>query len=113
MRCRIFLYAGLLYKYIHKIHHKCSAPFGLAAEYAHPAEVLILGTGTIADPFLYTDFARDLDIFSIYIWIVSRLSTLIVVMVGSLALDQLNQGPMINGQIFHGRSNTFSLLVWH
>jgi len=73
MRCRVFLYAGLLYKYIHKIHHKYSAPFGLAAEYAHPAEVLILGTGTIVDPFLYTDFARDLDIFSVYIWIVSRL----------------------------------------
>ena len=31
-----------------------------------------------------------------------------MVMVGSLALDQLNQGLMINGQISHGRSNTFS-----
>ena len=34
------LHWGPLYKHIHKIHHKYSAPFGLAAEYAHPAEVL-------------------------------------------------------------------------
>ena len=67
------LHTGLLYKYIHKIHHKYSAPFGLAAEYAHPAEVLILGTGTITGPILYTAFARDLHIFSVYIWIVLRL----------------------------------------
>ncbi|KAF8752773.1 sterol oxidase [Rhizoctonia solani] len=33
----------------HKIHHKYSAPFGLAAEYAHPAEVLILERARSAD----------------------------------------------------------------
>ena len=49
---------------------------------------LILGTGTIGGPIL---------------------STLTVVMMGSLALCQLNQGRMINGHISHGRSNTFSL----
>jgi hypothetical protein len=33
------------YKAIHKIHHQYSAPFGLAAEYASPIEVMILGFG--------------------------------------------------------------------
>ncbi|KAF8502889.1 hypothetical protein F5888DRAFT_1868232 [Russula emetica] len=33
-----------------QLHHKYSAPFGLAAEYAHPLEVMILGTGTILGP---------------------------------------------------------------
>ncbi|KII84776.1 hypothetical protein PLICRDRAFT_94923 [Plicaturopsis crispa FD-325 SS-3] len=67
------LHTGALYKHIHKIHHKYSAPFGLAAEYAHPAEVFILGTGTIAGPILYCYFARDLHIFTVYVWITLRL----------------------------------------
>ncbi|TFK47480.1 C-4 methyl sterol oxidase [Heliocybe sulcata] len=67
------LHQGVFYKHIHKIHHKYSAPFGLAAEYAHPAEVLILGTGTIAGPLLYSYFMRDLHIFTVYIWITLRL----------------------------------------
>ncbi|KAI0052217.1 C-4 methyl sterol oxidase [Auriscalpium vulgare] len=67
------LHTPMLYKHIHKIHHKYSAPFGLAAEYAHPAEVMILGTGTIAGPLLYTFFRRDLHIFTVYVWITLRL----------------------------------------
>lgn len=39
------LHYGPLYRRIHKLHHKYSAPFGLAAEYAHPLEILILGLG--------------------------------------------------------------------
>ncbi|TFK66065.1 C-4 methyl sterol oxidase [Pluteus cervinus] len=67
------LHTGLLYKHIHKMHHKYSAPFGLAAEYAHPAEVMILGTGTIAGPLLYSYFMRDLHILTVYVWILLRL----------------------------------------
>ncbi|KAJ7640484.1 hypothetical protein DFH06DRAFT_1216142 [Mycena polygramma] len=64
---------GPLYKHIHKIHHKYSAPFGLAAEYSHPAEVAILGLGTIGGPILYCAFTSNLHIFSMYIWITLRL----------------------------------------
>ncbi len=67
------LHYGPLYKYIHKIHHKYSAPFGLAAEYAHPAEVLILGTGTLAGPLLYCFFTQNFHILTMYIWITLRL----------------------------------------
>ncbi|KAJ6510525.1 hypothetical protein C8R45DRAFT_1059707 [Mycena sanguinolenta] len=67
------LHYGPLYKHIHKIHHKYSAPFGLAAEYAHPAEVAILGTGTIAGPIIYCAFTSNLHIYSMYIWITLRL----------------------------------------
>jgi methylsterol monooxygenase len=67
------LHTGVLYKHIHKIHHKYSAPFGLAAEYAHPAEVFILGTGTILGPLLYCYFMRDLHICNVYLWITLRL----------------------------------------
>ncbi|KAF9039595.1 hypothetical protein BDZ89DRAFT_1060754 [Hymenopellis radicata] len=63
----------ILYKYIHKIHHKYSAPFGLAAEYAHPAEVLILGTGTLLGPLSYCFLTQNFHIFTMYVWIVLRL----------------------------------------
>jgi len=67
------LHTGILYKHIHKIHHKYSAPFGLAAEYAHPAEVFILGAGTILGPLIYCFFTANLHIITVYIWIVLRL----------------------------------------
>jgi methylsterol monooxygenase len=34
-----------LYGPIHKLHHQFNVPFGLAAEYAHPLETIILGVG--------------------------------------------------------------------
>jgi methylsterol monooxygenase len=75
--CHYFLHQALhssyLYKRIHKIHHKYSAPFGLAAEYAHPAEVAILGFGTVVGPFLWCYFMRDLHMVTMYLWITLRL----------------------------------------
>ncbi|KAL0264205.1 C-4 sterol methyl oxidase [Diplodia seriata] len=62
-----------LYKNIHKIHHHYSAPFGLAAEYASPIEVLILGLGTVGSPILYCAITKDLHILTMYVWIVARL----------------------------------------
>jgi len=33
------------YKYVHKVHHTYQSPFGMTAEYAHPAETIVLGMG--------------------------------------------------------------------
>ncbi|KAJ7074642.1 hypothetical protein C8F01DRAFT_1101287 [Mycena amicta] len=68
------LHYGPLYRNIHKLHHKYSAPFGLAAEYAHPAEVAILGLGTIGGPLVFAAFnPHVLHIFTVYVWITLRL----------------------------------------
>lgn len=67
------LHQGALYKYIHKVHHTYPAPFGLAAEYAHPAEVLILGAGTLLGPLGYCYYTRDFHIITMYTWITLRL----------------------------------------
>ncbi|KAI9848227.1 MAG: C-4 sterol methyl oxidase [Thelocarpon superellum] len=67
------LHWGPLYKNIHKIHHQYSAPFGLAAEYASPLEVLILALGTITPPLLYCGITRNLHILTVYVWITLRL----------------------------------------
>ncbi|GAA5821819.1 hypothetical protein JCM11251_001040 [Rhodosporidiobolus azoricus] len=70
---RLF-HVGFFYKNIHKLHHKSSAPFGLAAEYAHPVEVLTLGAGTVLAPLLYCYLSGgNMHIITMYIWITLRL----------------------------------------
>lgn len=72
---------GWFYKNIHKQHHKYAAPFGFAAEYAHPVEVMSLGVGTVGFPILYAYLAKTytnwnlptLHLFTITLWIVLRL----------------------------------------
>ena len=94
------MHTRYLYKHIHKIHHKYSAPFGLAAEYAHPAEVFILGAGTVCGPLLYCYFTQNLHLLTVLIWIVLRLFQAIdahsgyghypLMLVFSRCLDNLN-----------------------
>ncbi|KAF8937155.1 C-4 sterol methyl oxidase [Dissophora ornata] len=67
------LHYGPFYKHIHKLHHEWSAPFGLAAEYAHPVEVLILGTGTIGGPLIWCWFSGDLHLITTLTWMTLRL----------------------------------------
>lgn len=67
------LHTGILYKHIHKLHHQYAAPFGLAAEYAHPVETLILGAGTLSGPLLYCWYTRNFHILTMYVWVILRL----------------------------------------
>ena len=67
------LHTPYFYKKIHKIHHQYSAPFGMAAEYASPIEVMILGLGTVGVPILWCAWTKDLHILTMYLWIVGRL----------------------------------------
>lgn len=63
-----------MYRNIHKLHHKYSAPFGLAAEYAHPAETAILALGTLLGPFIYCYLSGgNFHIVTMYIWVCLRL----------------------------------------
>ncbi|RYN47572.1 Methylsterol monooxygenase [Alternaria tenuissima] len=66
--------SSFLYKNIHKIHHQYSAPFGLAAEYASPIEVMVLGFGTVGVPIVFCAITKDLHILTMYVWIIFRLS---------------------------------------
>ncbi|PVU92400.1 hypothetical protein BB561_003845 [Smittium simulii] len=62
-----------LYKHVHKVHHDYSAPFGIAAEYAHPIETIILGQGTIGGPILYSYFFGNVHIITMLCWITLRI----------------------------------------
>ncbi|KAI1325496.1 C-4 sterol methyl oxidase [Xylariaceae sp. FL0255] len=67
------LHYGPLYKNIHKLHHTYSAPFGLAAEYASPIEVMLLAIGTVGSPILWVYLTGDLHLATMYLWIICRL----------------------------------------
>lgn len=67
------LHFGWFYRNIHKMHHEFTAPFGITAEYAHPAETLILGIGTIGGPLLYVAVTRKLHIVTVFVWLAVRL----------------------------------------
>ncbi|KAL7753219.1 C-4 sterol methyl oxidase [Sorochytrium milnesiophthora] len=61
-----------LYRVVHKQHHEFAAPFGLAAEYAHPFEILILSMGTFLGPLIYTAVVGDFHVFTMLLWSVVR-----------------------------------------
>ncbi|ANB15873.1 methylsterol monooxygenase [Sugiyamaella lignohabitans] len=67
------LHYGPFYKYIHKQHHRYAAPFGMAAEYAHPIEVALLGVGTVGIPIFWVIATKNLHMFTVYVWVTLRL----------------------------------------
>ncbi|KAI9105851.1 hypothetical protein DFS34DRAFT_589130 [Phlyctochytrium arcticum] len=62
-----------LYKYVHKLHHEFSAPFGLTAEYAHPIEVLVVGQGFFIGPVLLLLAGVDMHVLTMAVWLAVRL----------------------------------------
>lgn len=57
-----------IYKHIHKVHHHFQSPFGMTAEYAHPAETLILGAG-----FFIGILCTCNHVAFLWVWMVVRL----------------------------------------
>jgi len=86
-----------IYKYIHKIHHNFQAPFGMVAEYAHPAETMILGMGTMWGILLMGNHLAFL-----WGWMVVRLLETIDVHSGyDIPLNPLHLLPFYGGARFH------------
>ncbi|KAJ1553185.1 C-4 sterol methyl oxidase [Cladochytrium tenue] len=69
---------GPLYKHVHKLHHEFQTPFGITAEYAHTAEVLVLGLGFFVGPLTWAMATLDnepyrLHVVSMIVWMAVRL----------------------------------------
>jgi len=66
------LHYGWFYKNIHKVHHEHNAPFGIAAEYAHPVETIFLGIGTALGPIIICLYQGS-HLFTLWVWLLFRL----------------------------------------
>lgn len=62
-----WLHLPWLYRHIHSVHHTYTAPFSVAAAYAHPAEVVILAVPTFLGPLLVGP-----HLYTLMIWQVMR-----------------------------------------
>lgn len=86
-----------IYKYIHKVHHEFQAPFGMEAEYAHPLETLILGTGFFIGIVLLCN-----HVFFLWAWVTLRLIETIDVHSGyDIPLNPLHLIPFYAGARHH------------
>lgn len=102
------------YKKIHHIHHRYTTPFGPAANYAHPAETIFTGFGTVLPVILFRP-----HLSTMLIWIVLRQWQAISVHVGyELPWRPSRWLPFLGGARFHDRhherftSNYAPTFVW-
>jgi len=95
-----------IYGQIHKIHHTFNIPFGLAAEYAHPIETVVLGVGFFI-PLLLPWVHGHLFIF--WCWLATRMLQTIDVHSGFYFpyLNPLYLLPLYGGVRFHDFHHSF------
>lgn len=108
------LHTPWLYKNVHVVHHRHSAPFGIAAEYAHPFEVVFLGLATFAGPLLVPP-----HLITLYAWIVARMLQTVECHSGYDFPWSLNRWcPLYGGAEFHDHhhrihsGNYASTFIW-
>lgn len=61
------LHTPWLYQRVHRVHHEHDAPFALAATYAHPVEVVVLGLPTFLGPLLVGP-----HLLTLWVWVLLR-----------------------------------------
>ena len=90
------LHHGALYKHIHKIHHNFQAPFGMAAEYAHPIETVVLGGGFFIGILLFCD-----HIIFMWVWMCLRVFEAVDAHTGYNHWQPFHMLPFYGGAHFH------------
>ena len=108
------LHTRWAYKKIHFIHHKYTTPFGPAANYAHPAETVFTGFGTLLAVIVIRP-----HLFTVLVWIVVRQWQAMSVHVGyDFPWRPSRFIPLVGGARFHDRhhrhfkSNYAPTFVW-
>lgn len=93
------LHGAWAYRRIHHVHHKYTAPFGPAANYAHPAETLFTGFGTLLAVIVIRP-----HLFTVLVWIAVRQWQAISVHIGyDFPWRPSRFLPFVGGARFHDR----------
>ncbi|KAI8917768.1 hypothetical protein DFJ77DRAFT_457758 [Powellomyces hirtus] len=102
------------------VHHEFSAPFGIAAEYAHPIETVVLGQGFFLGPVMLLMMGVDVHVVTMAIWLAVRLIETVDVHAGYDFPWALHHWvPFLGGPAFHDHHHeTFkgnyssSFVIW-
>lgn len=62
-----WLHSPWMYKNVHYLHHEYNAPFALAASYAHPIEIVLLGIPTFTGPII-----AGPHLYTLWVWLMMR-----------------------------------------
>ena len=91
------LHVKWVYKNVHHIHHRYTAPFGMMANYVHPAETLWTGFGSFLPILLFGP-----HLLTVCIWIMLRQLQAVVIHVGyRFPWAPSSLLPFIGGAPFH------------
>jgi len=90
------LHWPIFYQRVHKLHHTFSTPFGLAAAYAHPVEVVVLGIATFMGPLIVRP-----HFFTFYCWILFRQLEAVGTHCGYEIPNPLDMLPFYGGVVPH------------
>jgi len=91
------LHHKYIYKYIHKIHHEHKHPFGVTAEYAHPAETLLLGFASVLGPLIIAP-----HMVTLWAWLLVKLWQTVECHSGyDLPFNPTNLIPFWGGSVQH------------
>ncbi|XP_022158130.1 methylsterol monooxygenase 2-2-like [Momordica charantia] len=114
------LHTKWLYKNVHSVHHEYATPFGLTAEYAHPAEILFLGFATVIGPAI-----TGPHLMTLWLWMTLRLMETVEAHCGyHFPWSPSNFLPLYGGAYFHdyhhrllytksgNYSSTFTYMDW-
>jgi len=91
-----FFHTPWFYKHIHKEHHYFASPFGFAASYAHPVEVVFLGIPTFAPALLIRP-----HYIVFYSWFIVRQLDAVITHSGYNLPSPFDILPFFGGTTFH------------
>merc|ERR1711916_4045 len=93
-----------LYSQVHIVHHHWAAPVGIASQYAHPIEILMLGMGTFMGPLVFRP-----HLLTVWLWSFLRAAEAVAVHCGyDLPFALEHYFPFYAGAAYHDSHHKYN-----